>query len=155
MFLVYKKTAAYLYAAVFLILVDRFLKMVALNYFQANTYEVTSFFKFTFAKNFNIAFSLPLSGMILNIIILMILIFLLFVIKSEIKKNNWPTVGLLTIISVGALSNFYDRCVYGFVIDYLDIQYFTILNLADVMISVGVIVIITRSALPPLLDRRG
>jgi len=142
MFFVCKKTAVYSFTAVFLILLDRALKVFALNYLATQDININSFFKLSFQKNYNIAFSLPLSGVILNVIIFIILIFLLFMIKSEIKKNNFTSAGLLVIILAGALSNFYDRCAYGFVIDYFDLKYFTVFNVADAMIVLGVIAII-------------
>ena len=47
-------------------------------------------------------------------------------------------IGLLLIL-LGALSNFFDRLAYGYVIDYFYLKNFTIFNLADASISGGAI----------------
>ena len=45
--------------------------------------------------------------------------------------------GIGMLIAAGAASNFFDRIRYGAVIDYIDVRWFTVLNIADIMISVG------------------
>ncbi len=45
----------------------------------------------------------------------------------------------------GAISNIIDRLSYGYVIDYLSLRYFTVFNLADVMISSGAIILILKN----------
>ena len=51
--------------------------------------------------------------------------------------------GCLTILLFGAISNIIDRIRLGFVIDYIDLKYFTIFNIADIMIvgSIGLLII--------------
>ena len=51
----------------------------------------------------------------------------------------------MALIIFGAVSNLYDRLKYGFVIDYFDLKYFTIFNIADAMIffgALGVIIVL-------------
>jgi signal peptidase II len=121
--------------------VDRLLKNNALNLgpgqFRALIGDVLSF---RLVFNQNIAFSLPLSGPWLNILISLIVFCLfLIIIHSKIKRAlDQKSLFLLTFILFGAISNLIDRFLYGAVVDYFDLKYFTIFNLADVMISVGV-----------------
>lgn len=121
--------------AIFFI-VDRFLKNKALD-FLGEYNLVGSFLKFNFTANEYIAFSLPVKGVFFNIILL-ILIFLIFVfcIFLWYKKKYEEFFGFLLIFS-GALSNLIDRFKHSFVIDYLDLMYFTVFNLADVLIFCG------------------
>jgi signal peptidase II len=46
----------------------------------------------------------------------------------------------------GALGNLYDRIVYGYVIDFIEIHYnnfyWPIFNIADVAISIGIILLL-------------
>jgi len=89
------------------------------------------------------AFSLPVGGWALNAAILIalgILIYYLMVLKN--KNNNKLEVYLVFFILAGALSNIIDRLVCGYVIDYLHLQYFTVFNLADIMISMGALILI-------------
>lgn len=121
--------------------IDRLLKKNALA-LEFNHYKqiIGNTLTFRLAYNQNIAFSLPLSGPWLNILIsLIIFCLLLIIIYTKIKKtSDQKRIFLLTFILFGAISNLLDRFLYGAVVDYFDLKYFTIFNLADVMISVGV-----------------
>lgn len=101
-------------------------------------------FIFNFTPNYYIAFSLPISGPILIIaIILLILAIITAIIWLAIKKNSSSLEPLLlTFILFGAISNIVDRLRFGFVVDYLELKYFTVFNIADVMISLGAIILI-------------
>jgi signal peptidase II len=139
MFLDNKKIAIYGITAIFLIIADRFLKIFALNKISFNL--IGDFFTFKFSANYNIAFSLPLSGIFLNILILFIIIILLyyFVFLIFRKKIINYYFGLLIL---GAVSNYFDRIKYGFVIDYFDLKYFTVFNIADIMIVAGCLLLV-------------
>jgi signal peptidase II len=49
----------------------------------------------------------------------------------------------LFLAFLGAFSNLYDRLHYGYVIDYFDLKYFTVFNLSDVMIIIGIFGVIS------------
>ena len=126
---------------------DRYLKGLALRTGINNGKSLfNQYFLFNFTENHNIAFSLPLSGPILNIIIISLIIAIIFIIGQLIIKNRALTQDslILTFILFGAISNIVDRLQYGFVIDYLELKYFTVFNLADVMISLGVLTLIFK-----------
>lgn len=55
-----------------------------------------------------------------------------------LKKQRLIEASAFFLILTGAMSNLYDRLLYGFVIDYIDLKYFTVFNIADVMICGGV-----------------
>ena len=121
---------------------DRYLKNLALNLNNLEKYQILgSILEFRLVFNPYIAFSLPLSGIILNILIFSLILALLYLIIYSIikQKLNLINIYLLTFILFGAISNLLDRFLYGAVIDYFDLKYFTIFNLADLMISLGVL----------------
>lgn len=124
---------------------DRALKALALQQVEAKLL-LGKLFLFNFTKNYNISFSLPLSGPILNILIIAIILGLILVIYKLILKEKCLSLKslLLTFILFGAISNMVDRLQYGYVIDYLELKYFTVFNLADVMISIGVLILIFK-----------
>ena len=132
---------------------DRVLKKIALNLNDTHKFKfIGDFFSFHFVANNNIAFSLPLNGQLATIIITFIIALLLFfiiylLINKEIinKKERPQIIILLSIIFAGALSNLVDRLVYGYVIDYLDLKYFTVFNIADVLISGAAIWLILKN----------
>lgn len=109
---------------------------------------------FRFTPNSYISFSIPFSGILLNITIILIIIALIYYIfylilskknKSLSRKDRKQTVILLTIILFGAISNIQDRLSYGYVIDFLELRYFTVFNLADIMISAGTLSLIIKT----------
>ena len=132
----YKKMACYLSAAVFLIIIDRFFKMLALRNFSFEI--IGEIFQFSLAENYYIAFSIPFTGVILNFAVLLIIIILMGYFFQQVKKKqNSETLPLLFII-FGALSNLFDRLRHGYVVDYFDLKWFTVLNIADMMIVGGI-----------------
>lgn len=143
----FKNIAVILIIAMFFI-IDRFLKMLALNMEADKTKNIIGqIFSFSFTKNYNIAFSLPLGGPVLNIIIISLILVIILIIGHSIwqeKKISKKSI-VLTFILFGAISNIVDRLKYGFVIDYLELKYFTIFNLADIMISLGAIILILQN----------
>jgi len=142
-----KNIAIVLMIAIFFI-IDRYLKIMALNSALNPPIKIIGdIFSFSFTANYYMAFSLPFGGWVLNIIILLIIIALFYYIFYLIlnKKNQEVNIILLTIILFGAISNILDRFVCGYVIDYLELRYFTVFNLADVMISLGALIIILKN----------
>ena len=116
---------------------DRLLKGLALN-LETPKELISNFFLFNLTKNYFISFSLPLSGPILNIfiIILVILLALYIVFLLFKEKERKLEIILLLFIFFGALSNLIDRLSLGFVVDYLELRYFSVFNIADVMITI-------------------
>ncbi|MFA5184526.1 MAG: signal peptidase II [Patescibacteria group bacterium] len=126
---------------------DRILKIWALNSLMMSPVRlIGNLLSFDFTANHYIAFSLPLSGPLLNAAILGILV-LLTIIIIFLALSAQPRrfeISFLACILLGAISNFFDRISYGYVIDYLDLQYFTVFNLADIMISGGALALIIK-----------
>ncbi|MBN2884428.1 signal peptidase II [Patescibacteria group bacterium] len=123
---------------------DRILKALALNSGQGQLFPlIKNWLNFHYVPNPYIAFSLPLSGLLLTIIISIFILLLLFYIIYLIlnKKSHKALILPLTFILFGAISNLLDRFLYGPVIDYFDLRYFTVFNIADAMISGGVLII--------------
>lgn len=114
-------------------MLDRFLKLLALN--SAEKIIIPNLLNFNFVPNYNIAFSLPLSGLYLNIIISLIIITIITYLFFNYKQLKTLEFISFFGILLGAVSNLLDRFQYGFVIDYLDLRWFTIFNMADILIS--------------------
>ncbi len=142
-FIYSKKIAFYLILAIFFVLLDRFLKVLALiGVFTPPIQMFGDIFRLNLAKNYGIAFSLPLGGWILNLFIVLIILYLVYYWLKLNKKRENKILILLTFIIFGAISNMVDRLKFGFVVDYLDLKWFTVFNLADVMIVGGIILIL-------------
>ena len=128
----------YFFNLIFLFLADRFLKTL----FILKPSVAERFGGFVdLSTNENIAFSLPISYFILYPLIFLILFFLIKQWLIAFKAKSillWPW----GLIIIGAISNLLDRFYYGGVIDFISLPYFTVFNISDVYISVGVIWII-------------
>ncbi len=74
----------------------------------------------------------------INFLLILVLLFVLLGIKRE---QILVLIGGILIFS-GAIGNFIDRLFVGSVVDYIHLGRFPVFNLADVMISVGVTVIL-------------
>lgn len=136
------KIAISIVVAILLLIIDRFFKSLALaGVFSNPIFLLENIFSLNFTKNYYIAFSLPIAGgMILtgliSVIILGLIGYLLFLCK---KRAPALKIFFLLLIILGAASNLTDRIKLGFVVDYWDLKYFTVFNLADTMITIGVI----------------
>ena len=88
--------------------------------------------------NPGIAFSLPITGLPLQIITALLIIGLvIYYVKEEYpKKSIFLDVGYGLILA-WAISHGYERIFIGYVIDFISIKYFAILNFADIFISIG------------------
>jgi len=138
-----KKTVFYLILAVFFVVLDRFLKILAINQvFNPPIRVIEDIFQLNLAKNYNIAFSLPLGGWLLNILVGLIILVLVYYWLILNKKREYKILIFLTFIIFGAISNMVDRLKFGYVVDYFDLKYFTVFNIADVMIVGGVIFVL-------------
>ncbi len=131
--------ATTLVLAIFFI-IDRLLKNLAMRIDQ-DVEIISNILYFSLTKNYYISFSIPLSGILLNIAIsVLVILLLLYIIYLIIgKKSPKLEIFLLLAMFLGALSNIIDRLSLGFVIDYIEIRHFSALNLADILISVSAI----------------
>ncbi len=131
-----KKNIVILLIVTMFFVFDRYLKYLAINLLE-DFVIVKNILTFTFFANKYISFSIPLSGYLLNIFLLILIIFLFFYLFYIFKKNKHFEFFAYFSIFLGAISNFLDRIKYSYVIDYLDLKYFTIFNLADFLIFCG------------------
>ena len=126
---------------------DRLLKNWALTLEINENYKILGdWLILSFAKNYNIAFSLPINGAwLLPVIFLIIVSIITLIVKTIYQKKELEFSAIfLTFIVFGAISNMIDRLLYGYVIDYLAIKKFSILNIADVMISLGALLFLKQ-----------
>lgn len=142
------KNIAWLLVGAMFFIGDRLLKDLAIKQeISTNINLITNLLTFHFTLNPYIAFSLPISGIILNILITLIVIglFLVIIYLILVKKGQNSLLPYLTFILFGAISNLLDRYQLGGVIDYFNLKYFTIFNIADVMISIGIFFVFIKT----------
>lgn len=121
---------------------DFVFKNFALNNFSTVSKKIAPGLSLSFTPNINMAFSIPMGQIgiiILSIIALFALIqYFTHCVKDGLYANIWA----LNFIIWGAFSNFYDRILRGFVVDFIKIGSWPIFNLADVAILIGFVSLI-------------
>ena len=126
---------------------DQLTKILVIKNFQLyESLSILPFFNLTFVVNYGFAFGF-LNNPSLNQIIVILVIFsiiayfLYLLIKTQ---DQFFRFSLILVIS-GAIGNFIDRILYGFVIDFIDIYlgsyHWPAFNLADSSITLGFILI--------------
>lgn len=129
-------------------LIDIFSKylITRLMLFGESITIIDNFLNITYVKNTGAAWSiLNNNTLIVTIISIIIISFLIWYIYINSKNNNkFEKIGYALVLG-GALGNLFDRLVYGYVIDFIDIYIFNydypIFNLADTFIVIGVIIL--------------
>ena len=157
----------YLILIIFVFLLDQFSKISIKNYWIDNNLIsgfdsisiIGDYLRFVFIENPGIAFGInPGKPIILTILTFVIIFFLFFYLKDLIMKGSSESLPISFILG-GALGNAFDRLLtlfpklnYRGVIDFIDLGYsdcyycrWYIFNIADLSISIGLIIIIYQS----------
>ena len=145
-----KKNISIIIIFFLIIFFDQLTKILVIKNFQLyESLSILPFFNLTFVVNYGFAFGF-LNNPSLNQIIVILVIFsiiayfLYLLIKTQ---DQFFRFSLILIIS-GAIGNFIDRILYGFVIDFIDIYlgsyHWPAFNLADSSITLGFILIIVN-----------
>ena len=131
-------------------LLDRITKIKIISHQSINNpIYVNEYLNLELVWNTGIGFGLfnMEANFLYHLISLLILIIIFFIIFIIIKSSNIEKF-FYSMILGGAFGNFYDRASYYAVPDFIDMHYnnfhwFTF-NIADIFISVGIILILTR-----------
>ncbi|MBU0625730.1 signal peptidase II [Patescibacteria group bacterium] len=116
--------------------------LIAKQYFIiTNSSYGNWWFKFKLFYNEGIVFSLPVPNWVYLPIALVIFLIFILLLTRAVKHDTASILGLMFVIS-GAGSNLLDRFVHGATIDYLLFFDRSAINIADIMIVVGVILFI-------------
>ena len=119
------------------IILDRLLKILAINNIL-NNIGIPNILFFDLYKNYYLSFGIKINNLLIifiSIIFFIILIYLFYTKKRDIS---------FYLISIGFLSNIFDRIFYGYVIDYVNILNINILNLSDILIFIGIIILMKK-----------
>tara|TARA_B100000902_G_scaffold188538_1_gene180418 strand:- start:689 stop:1165 length:477 start_codon:yes stop_codon:yes gene_type:complete len=148
--MILKKNILDIFFILSIFLLDRISKLLIINYANFNdefNLEINSFISFNLIWNNGIAFGLfsfdqAIYYNLLTAIILLIIVCIIWFIK---KAKGVEKIAL-TMILGGSLGNVYDRILYSSVPDFIDIHFYNlhwfIFNVADIFISIGVIMLI-------------
>lgn len=107
---------------------------------------IKNFFYITYVRNTGAAWSMFAGKTWLLIVVSLIIIgFICFYIYKNKPKSKIEMIGYSLVLG-GAIGNFLDRVIYGYVIDFFDFYIFgynyPIFNVADIFIVVGVMILV-------------
>lgn len=137
-----------IFGSTLLLIIDQLIKIIIINTLDLNISKaiINNFFNLTYVRNYGAAWSIFTGNRLFLIIVsILALIFIyLFMIKDK-KLSKLENI-CYSVLLGGILGNFFDRIVYGYVIDYLDFTFFNyqypIFNFADTCIVVSIIIIV-------------
>jgi len=145
-----KKNLLFFLIILTIFFLDRFSKINILNNFSENSFFINDYLNIDLIWNTGIGFGIlsTQTNFFYNLITFLIATVLITLFYLLIKSENIDKI-IYSIIIGGAAGNFYDRLVYKAVPDFIDLHYnnfhwFTF-NLADIFISVGILIYIVRS----------
>lgn len=128
-----------------IVLLDEYIKFFALEYFpDESKAPIGNFFTLAIHKNWGIAFDIPFKMPLIILISALIGIALLTVAYKNGTKRPFVTLSALMIV-LGAMGNLYDRLVYGFTVDYMILFGRSAINISDIIIVLGVILLLIAS----------
>ena len=139
------------FISIFLIfLFDRLTKLYVIIKTENNLDQYlfrSKYLNFQLIWNEGIAFGLLSfnDNFIYNIITLLILIIIVYLIRMLLHSTKIEKIAFILVIG-GAFGNFIDRLIYKSVPDFIDFHYdnfhWFIFNVADIFISLGIIILI-------------
>ena len=99
---------------------------------------------FAIHKNWGLAFDIPFRREFILLISLVIGYFLVDMLIKNVKSH--PKIAFSSaVILIGAIGNVFDRIYYGFTVDYLIFFGRSALNLSDLLIVLGVVLLLISS----------
>ncbi|MCX5697793.1 MAG: signal peptidase II [Candidatus Omnitrophica bacterium] len=121
---------------------DQLTKFVAANTLILNNPAcvIKGVFCFTLVHNRGAAFGILQNQTLLFIATSIIAIVLIYLNLKKSKACSWYNISLGLILS-GAIGNFLDRIIFGYVIDFLDFRIWPVFNVADSAITVGAVLL--------------
>ena len=126
------------------IILDRLSKDYAINNFIENPYQ-GKLLNLTYLENRGAAFGILQDNRIFFILLTIVIVagLIFYFIKNYKTNPQILNIALAFVIS-GAIGNFYDRLIQGYVVDFLEFAFvkFPVFNVADIFVTVGSFLII-------------
>lgn len=126
--------------AFFFLALDQLLKQLVIAKMQlADTIPlIKNYVHITYVQNRGAAFGL-FQGKLALFVVVAVLSIGVIVYYSRVlaPANRWVQVALGFLLA-GAVGNMIDRLAFGYVIDFIDLRFWPVFNIADIVINIGV-----------------
>ena len=141
----------YYFLALLLILVDQITKLLVYGYVKPHeSLLINDFFSISHVHNYGAAFSFLANEngwqqyFLSSISIVASIAIIVWM--SKVDSSDKVKLIALSLVLAGAIGKLIDRLALGFVIDFIDMHYesfyFPVFNMADVFITIGVMLLI-------------
>lgn len=118
------------------IFIDQLLKILVRKY-NPDIVVIKNFLELIFVKNTGAGFGI-LQGQLVLLIFLNIVAFIFIIWLLIYTKKSFLADISLALILGGAIGNFLDRVIFGFVTDFISFSFWPAFNIADSAVTVGV-----------------
>ena len=146
----------YVLPGILIFVIDRITKLTIADSMPLYSRQpvIDDFFDLVHTRNPGIAFSLfadstPIVREVVIPALSVIAILLVLVLFFQAETHSWRLQLGLAFVLAGALGNFYDRMVFGFVVDFLDFYigdyHWPAFNIADSAITIGAMFLVVDS----------
>ncbi len=129
----------YLVIIIMGLVIDRLTKIYAVNNLMEKNID-GKVFNLTYLENRGAAFGILQDKRLIFIILTTaIVIYLLYYFIKNIKTSPMILNLSLAMIISGAIGNFYDRLIQGYVVDFIEFSFvrFPVFNVADILVTAG------------------
>ncbi|WP_027624706.1 signal peptidase II [Clostridium lundense] len=130
------------------IILDRITKLWAIKTLLSgkDIVIIKNFFQFSYLENTGAAFGIFRDKLMFLTVITLIVVFAIIVYLFKFKPSSKILRISLAFIISGAIGNLIDRIQYKYVVDFIllhykDVYYFPTFNVADILVSVGTILL--------------
>ncbi len=131
-----------------LVLLDQLTKHLAVSFLKdkPDFIIVEGVLRFQYLENRGAAFGMLQGSQVLfavmTIVFLSVIVYFFF--RVPLQKKYHPAAGCLSFLAAGAVGNFIDRVTQHYVVDfiYLEFIHFPIFNVADMYVSLSLIVFV-------------
>jgi signal peptidase II len=143
----YNRGSVFLWVSLPIVAIDQLTKyLIKTNLTLGQSIPESGFFHITYVQNTGAAFSIFRDHTFLLSIFSIIGVILLLVIVFYLSKRigflrSKPAKLSLGLIMGGTVGNLIDRLGHGYVVDFLDVDFFATFNVADAAISIGAVLL--------------
>lgn len=128
--------------ALIVFVLDRVIKELAVRFLTQDILLIDGFAKITYSQNTGVAFGVQLPFLAQLILVPALLVGGFYLVTKYLKLESIFVQIVIGAVVGGAISNYVDRILHGYVIDYISIWIWPVFNLADIAISIGILLIV-------------
>ncbi len=143
----YKRGSVFLWVSLPVVVLDQLTKYIVKSTLTlGESFPESGFFHFTYVQNTGAAFSIFRDHTFLlsicSIIGVILLLYIVFDLSTRIEfLRSLPARISLGLIMGGTVGNLIDRVSYGYVVDFIDFDFFATFNVADAAITIGAVLL--------------